>query len=171
MCRILLMDDNLFFRQSLHDLLHIRFPRADIQDAANSKECLEKMRSFGPHIAFIDVEPYGDNGFDLVERIRKSYPSVAVIVLTDFDMDEYRIAALLAGANNVIPKDLWTGKEIIALTETLMATLGIHEFENNLEKLPAKPSWGQPLDRRQRDRKGKNMEREYLKHHPDRRHG
>ena len=128
--RIVLVDDNVFFRQSLHDILHDRFPEIDLYLATNNEECLTLLKDFSPDILFLDLQFHDLDALKLVQRIRRHHPSIVIVILTEYDMNEYRSATLLAGGNYVIPKTLCTGNEILALVRTILANLGFSRSED-----------------------------------------
>ena len=73
------------------------------------------------------------------------------------------------GANHIISKELWTGHEILALMQTILATKDIWDGEYTEDILVDKDTLVRPLERRQKDNKGRAREKEYLAEKPDRR--
>lgn len=169
--RIVLFDDNDFFRQSLHDLLHQHFPDIDIRQATNSEECLSLLVDASPDILFLDLQFHDVDGLNLIKRIRQDYPATVIVILTEYDMNEYRSATLMAGGNYVIPKTLWTGNEILALVRTILTNMGFPRAETESWLVGEQDFLRRPLERRRNilTEKGRVFERNYLKHHPDRR--
>ena len=169
--RIVLIDDNTFFRQSLYDIVHKRYPEIDIRQATNSAECLNLIEDFSPEILFLDIQFHDDNGFKLVQRIRRDHPAIVIVILTEYDMNEYRTATLMAGGNYVIPKTLWTGNEILALVGTILTNKGFPGPETESWQVGEQDFLTRPLERRRNilTEKGRAFERNFLKHHPDRR--
>jgi DNA-binding NarL/FixJ family response regulator len=129
MCDILLVDDNIFSRQSLRTILEKHFPHIMFHEAMSGRECLEIMADIPPDILFIDVHLNGEDGIGLIRQIRMKHPAMIIIVFIDWDFDTYHEAAKLAGVNNIIPKKLWTAREIVALTETILV---MHNFMHPL---------------------------------------
>ena len=52
-----------------------------------------------------DVRMPGMDGLELLGRVRRSHPRVAVVVLTSFDDDEAMLSALSAQAHGFLLKD------------------------------------------------------------------
>ena len=50
------------------------------------------------------------------------HPGVCIILVTDYNIDEYRKDAILRGASHIVSKELWTGNEITALIKTILMT-------------------------------------------------
>ncbi len=105
MKRILIVEDNAFFLQFLKENLHSRFPSIDILEAANGEEALQKIKTLPPDAIFIDLRLPGENGLDLTKKIKAQYPDIIVVILTNYDLPEYREAAYQCGANHFLPKD------------------------------------------------------------------
>ena len=103
--RILIVEDNAFFLQFLKETLHSRFPSVDILEAANGEEALQKIRIFPPDIIFMDLRLPGENGLELTKKIKAQYPNIIVVILTNYDLPEYREAAYQCRANHFLPKD------------------------------------------------------------------
>ncbi len=103
--RILIVEDNAFFLQFLKETLLSRLPSVDILEAANGEEALQKIRIFPPDAIFMDLRLPGENGLELTKKIKAQYPNIIVIVLTNYDLPEYREAAYQYRANHFLPKD------------------------------------------------------------------
>jgi CheY-like chemotaxis protein len=105
MKRILIVEDNAFFLQFLKETLHSRFPSIDILEAANGGEALQKIKTLPPDAIFMDLRLPGENGLELTKKIKAQYPDIVVVILTNYDLPEYREAAYQCGANHFLPKD------------------------------------------------------------------
>jgi DNA-binding NarL/FixJ family response regulator len=105
MKRILIVEDNVFFLQFLKETLHARLPLADILEAGNGKEALQKTEAFSPDAVFMDLRLPGENGLDVTRKIKAQYPDIIVVILTDYDLPEYRQAATQSGADHFLSKD------------------------------------------------------------------
>jgi len=169
--RIVLVDDNVFFRHSLHDMLHNRFPEIDIHQARNSEKFLTILENFSPDILFLDFQFHDTDGLKLVQRIRRDHPAIVIVILTEYDMNEYRSATLMAGGNYIVPKTLWTGNEILALVGTILINKGFPRPDTESWLVGEQDFLRRPLERRRNilSEKGRAFESNFLKHHPDRR--
>ena len=113
-------DSNTIFRKALRDLLHFKFPSLIIEEAENGEVGRQKISQFHPQLLFIDIQ-LPEDGFKLSSQIQKENHSIIVGIFTNYNLEEYRTAALQAGISHVIPKNLWSGQGILARAETLLS--------------------------------------------------
>ena len=103
--KTLIVEDNAPFRLSLRESLEALFPSMIVHEAAEGGEALQKVESFLPELIFMDIHLPGENGLQLTQKIKTNYPALPIIILTSYDVPEYRDAALKYGANSFITKD------------------------------------------------------------------
>jgi DNA-binding NarL/FixJ family response regulator len=97
MTRTLIVDDSDTFRQTLRNLLHPRFPLMTFEEARDGEEVFQKLEAYHPDLIFMDVRLLGQSGLEITKKIRSSYCQATIIVLTSFDLPEYREAASMGG--------------------------------------------------------------------------
>lgn len=117
MARTLIVDDIAVFRETFKLALCNRFPDMVLAEAVDDKEVFEKLNSFRPDLIFMDIRLPGKSGLELTQLIKQKHPEVTVIILTDYDLPEYREAALQGGADDFIPK----GSLKMSAIETLLS--------------------------------------------------
>ena len=105
MKRILLVEDNAYFMQFLKETLHARLPLIDIFEAKNGEEALERIEALSPDTIFTDLRLPGANGLELTQKIKAKYPQTIVVIITNYDLPEYREAAYQFGADHFLSKD------------------------------------------------------------------
>ncbi len=121
MYKILIVEDNDNFRQTLKSLLDTRFPSMTFEEARDGSEALEKVSAFDPDLIFMDIKLPGQSGLELTKRIRHSNAEVKIIILTSYDLPEYREAARVGGANYFVSKCSSKAEEILALVESMLS--------------------------------------------------
>lgn len=126
MFKILILDPNAPFRRSLKKVLVNRFPFVDIQDASDAGEGLARVQGFGPNLIFLDIHLPSENGLDLARRIKSAHPDIIIVILTSYDLPEYQTAAAESGIEHLVPKDEWTGEDMIDLVHTILSDLNIN---------------------------------------------
>jgi DNA-binding NarL/FixJ family response regulator len=131
MFNILIVDPNDPFRRSLKKILVNRFPFIDIQEASDSGDGLAKVRAFNPNLIFLDIHLPTESGLDLARQIKIDHPQIVIVILTSYDLPEYKAAAEKSGIEHIVPKDEWTGEDIITLVHTILTDLNINEKSPN----------------------------------------
>jgi DNA-binding NarL/FixJ family response regulator len=58
-----------------------------------------------PDLIFADINLPDGNGLELSRTLRSKYPRVIILILTSYDLPEYRHAASANGVNYFFPKD------------------------------------------------------------------
>ena len=120
MHKVLIVEDNDNFRLTLRSLLDSRFPSMSFEEATEGSEALEKVSTFDPDLIFMDIKLPGQSGLELTKIIRDSNTEVKIIILTSYDLPEYREAARVGGANHFVSKGSCKAEEILALVETIL---------------------------------------------------
>ena len=96
--------DSVTFRQTFKESLQSRFPKMEIEEAPDGRDLFNKIDSFHPKIVFMDIRLPGENGLELTKRIKKNYPDITVVIVTSYDLPEYRQAARESMADYFVPK-------------------------------------------------------------------
>lgn len=124
MLRILIIDPNIPFRESLGKIIRDRFPSFEIQESAAADEGLRTLKTFAPQLIFIDIYLPDRNGLDLAKEIKTSFPEIIIAIFARYDSPEYQAAVDDSGVEHLIPKDDWTGEDILTLVESILSDTG-----------------------------------------------
>ncbi|HEU0264650.1 MAG TPA: response regulator, partial [Geobacterales bacterium] len=100
--RILLVDDDRFFREMYADLL--RRERYDVDVADSAGEALNLLEKQRYALVISDMIMPDMNGLDLLLRIKRHTPSTDVIIVTGHANVESAIHALKNGARDYLVK-------------------------------------------------------------------
>ncbi len=119
MGKILIVEDNTVFRQMLKEILCARFPMIKIREEPDGHQLLPAIEAFHPNIVFMDIRLPGENGLELAQKIKKNYPDIVVVILTSYDLPEYRQAATQSKADHFVTKDSPT-QDFLALVESIL---------------------------------------------------
>jgi two-component system invasion response regulator UvrY len=103
--RVLLVDDHTVVREGLKRLFDPLADRCTITEAGTGFQALECLRRQTFDLAIVDLSMPGMSGLELTRRIKKEFPTLAVLVLTMHNEDQYAIRALQAGASGYVTKD------------------------------------------------------------------
>src|SRR5579871_4755889 len=101
--RILIVDDDVLFRESLgHNLAHVDF---DIEEVGSGPEALARLQNGSvPDLVLLDWKMPGMNGIEVLRQIRTARILVPVLFLTVLNDQMYEEAALQVGAIDFVEK-------------------------------------------------------------------
>ena len=101
----MIVEDNVTFRQMLKESLCSGFPTMEIEEEPDGRDLFfNKIDSFHPKIVFMDIRLPGENGLELTKKIKRNYPDIIIVVITSYDLPEYRQAARESMADYFVPK-------------------------------------------------------------------
>ena len=121
---LLIVEDNLTFRQSLREMLEVQFPSLGIREASNGDEALRLLQNDEPDLIFMDIKLPGRNGLELTRSIKATNSGIDIIVLTSYDIPEYLDAALQSGASHFFIKGNARRDEIVNVVQSTLAQKG-----------------------------------------------
>lgn len=109
-CKVILVDDEPLLLESLEIILSMN--GMEITGMAHDgSEALSMLMDRQCDIALVDLNMKGMGGIELIEKIKKAYNNVKILVLTTFYDDKYITKAIANGADGYLLKD--SGKEAI----------------------------------------------------------
>ncbi len=123
MLRTLIVEDNANFRNTFKDALGKRFPSMVLDEAVNGEEALEKVKSFHPDVIFMDIRLPDKNGLELTTEIKSAYPQPFIIILTQYDLPEYREAARIGLADAFLTKNALNLAKVDELIKHIPASI------------------------------------------------
>jgi DNA-binding NarL/FixJ family response regulator len=100
----LIVDDDASFRGRAKELLASEPDIDIIGEAADGQEAILRARELKPDLVLMDVRMPGMNGVAATRQLKAEMPELKVIILTIFDVQEYREAAMASGANGYVIK-------------------------------------------------------------------
>ncbi|MEU0487683.1 response regulator transcription factor [Nocardiopsis sp. NPDC006139] len=137
---VLLVDDQPLVRAGFRMILEAAPHLSVVGEASDGREAVEAARRLLPDVVLMDVRMPGMDGVEatrrIVERSRSLDQEVRVLVLTTFDLDEYAVGTLRAGAHGFLLKDS-PPEELVAAVETV-ASGGAVVSPQVLERLLAR---------------------------------
>lgn len=107
--KILIADDNRDFRTRVRDYL-LTIPEMNIVgEVDDGDQVLHTAEKLNPDVVLMDVSMPGMNGIDAARQLTGVIPGSKVIMLSVYNIDEYKTSALENGAcDYVVKKDLAT---------------------------------------------------------------
>lgn len=102
--RVIVADDQAIARQGLRMILESAHDVEVVGEAVDGLDALGQVERRRPDVVLMDVRMPRMDGLEATRRLR-DVEGVDVIVITTFDLDEYVIEALRAGAVGFLVKD------------------------------------------------------------------
>jgi DNA-binding NarL/FixJ family response regulator len=104
--RVLVVDDQPLMRDGLASLLNLEQGITVVGTASNGAEAVKQVVALQPDVILMDVRMPVLDGVAATRQIRRAFPDTLILMLTTFDDDALVSAALQAGANGYLLKDL-----------------------------------------------------------------
>ncbi|MCC3273922.1 response regulator transcription factor [Arthrobacter zhangbolii] len=109
--RVVLVDDQQLVRGGFRMLINSQPDLEVVAEAGNGHEALAALAAVRADVVLMDVRMPGMDGIEATSRILDAgnggerNEDVKVVVLTTFDLDEYALSAIQAGASGFLLKD------------------------------------------------------------------
>lgn len=104
--RVMLADDHTLFRKGLAELLEQRGGISVAAIAGNGTEALQLLARESPDVVILDLNMPPEGGLEVVREMRRQKWAGPVLILTVSDAEEDLGAALQAGAQGYLLKDM-----------------------------------------------------------------
>ena len=104
--RIVLADDHLLFRKGVAAVLALRPGLQVVREAADGLEAIEAARAEAPDVILMDLAMPRCSGLEATRIIKAEMPQVKIVVLTVSDADRDLFAAIKAGADGYLLKNI-----------------------------------------------------------------
>jgi DNA-binding NarL/FixJ family response regulator len=102
--KVLIVDDHTLVRAGIRSLLSLVEDIEVVGEASDGKEALTKVKNFMPDVVLMDLAMPVMGGLEATRRLRKEYPTLKVLALTQYDDSEYVIPIIEAGASGFVTK-------------------------------------------------------------------
>jgi two-component system, NarL family, response regulator YdfI len=103
--RVVTVDDHPLVREGLRLMLATSEDLELIGDASEGAAALRLIEDCQPDVVLLDLRMPGLDGMEVLEQLRKSWPQIAVLILTTYDEDELVIRGLQLGACGYLLKE------------------------------------------------------------------
>jgi len=120
--RVIIAEDHTFVREATRQLLEQEPDIEIVGEATDGAEAVALADRLNPDVAIVDISMPVMSGIEATERIKAVRPGIAVLILTQYDDDQYIFALLAAGAAGYLLKD-------VPSTEIVRAVRSVHAGE------------------------------------------
>jgi len=145
--RLLLVDDHQVVRIGLRTVLHNNQGITVVGEAESKAAAVRTVKRLKPDIVLMDVRLPDGSGVEACRDILASHPTTRVIFLTSFADDEFALAAVLAGAQGYVIKNIDSSQLIqsIRTVSNGQSLLSPALTQRALERLKAGPAQAGPV--------------------------
>jgi DNA-binding NarL/FixJ family response regulator len=124
--RVLIADDQELIRSGFRLILGSKDDLGVVGEAVNGREAVELVAATSPDVVLMDVRMPELDGIEATRAILATGSSARILILTTFDLDEYVVRAVRAGASGFLLKDapaaqLVEAVRVVAAGEALLA--------------------------------------------------
>jgi len=124
MFKTLLVEDNLLYRGVLKGALLQRFAGMETREASDAQAALDILGNFHADLIITDISLKEDSsGLELARNIKLEYPDAVVVILSQYDVPEYRAVASQNGADHFLSKSTSLEK-IFAYVDSVVISKG-----------------------------------------------
>jgi DNA-binding NarL/FixJ family response regulator len=120
--RVLVIDDHAIVRAGICAALEKREDFAIFQ-AATKSEALAQMAKLNPDVIVVDINLPDGSGLEIVSWARSISQTIAIVVLTLNEHDDFLLAAMKAGASSYLNKSAPLLEILAAIDHALAAPL------------------------------------------------
>lgn len=118
---VLVVDDEVLIRQGI--IHYVDWESNGYQiigEAANGKEAIEKIEQQAPHIILTDIVMPSMDGIELIQFVKKHYPTIEIIVLSSYEEFDYVRKTFQLGVADYILKPKLNEQEILKTLDSLV---------------------------------------------------
>jgi DNA-binding NarL/FixJ family response regulator len=115
MIRVLVADDQPLMRAAFEMTLRTEEDIELVGEASDGLDVVEQARRLRPDVILMDVRMPGLDGVEATRILAAEDRTTKILILTTFDIDEYVIEAIRAGASGFLLKDVRPSELIEAI--------------------------------------------------------
>ncbi|GGV00274.1 response regulator [Streptomyces spectabilis] len=115
---VLIADDQPLVRRGLALIFHADPGVSVVGEAGDGREAVDLALRLRPDVVLMDIRMPRLDGVEATAALAAELPDCRVLALSTFDMDEYVVGALRAGAAGFLPKDV-SPEELVAAVHTV----------------------------------------------------
>ncbi|HYS16301.1 MAG TPA: sigma-54 dependent transcriptional regulator [Candidatus Binatia bacterium] len=141
--RILVVDDEPASRKGLQELLTVW--GYDVSSAGDGQEALERAAGRAPDLVIADLVMPGIDGLELLTRLKRDFPTTAVVFLTGQGSIESAVQAIKDGAYDYLTKPVDPTRLQILLDRALERSETVREVQLLRRQLRQRGAFGRLL--------------------------
>ena len=153
--RVLLVEDHVIVREGTREFLQREEDMEVVGEAGDGEEAVNLAAELKPDVVVMDIAMPKLSGVEATKQIKALNPSIAVLILTAYDYDQYIFALLEAGAAGYLLKGVKVRELIDAIRavyagESVLHPVIAHRVVNRLvSPVPKETQAIEPLSERE----------------------
>lgn len=116
---IIIIDDHPIVREGMTRFLNSQDDLEVCGEAGSTEEALAMMLKCAPELAIVDISLKKESGLDLIKALRRAYPQLRLLAMSQHDETIFAERALHAGANGYLMKQEATVNILQAVRQVL----------------------------------------------------
>lgn len=135
MYKLMIVDDDKIIRQSIIQLIDWEKSGFILSgEGFDGEDALEKIRQNQPDLVLTDIFMPIKNGIELFEEVKKEFPNIIFLMLSNYDDFSYVRSALKIGAYDYLLKYELNQEKIHELLNSVRKELDTQYLRNEIEK-------------------------------------
>ena len=131
--RILLVDDDLVFLQTLSRSLQRKGPLVDT--AENGAQAMQLIRQQDYDLVLLDLNLAGESGLEVLQMMKEEQDDVRVVMLTAYASIATAVESVKKGADNYLCKPINTSEVMALFEEEIEQPVMLEETPLSVERL------------------------------------
>lgn len=107
--RVLIVDDHDIVREGLKSLLSLEDDVEIVGTASAAMDCIRMLKECHSDVILMDLKMPGVSGIEATRLIKEAHPFIKVVLLTNYDDEEYIQSAVEYGVDGYVLKDIKRG--------------------------------------------------------------
>lgn len=116
---IMLVDDHPLLRKGLRQLITLSDTMEVVAEAGNGEDAITLGRDLDPDLILLDLNMQGMDGLTTLRRLRDEEVTSRIVMLTVSDADDDVLAAISAGADGYLLKDMEPEEILVQIERAL----------------------------------------------------
>ena len=108
--KILVVDDHAIVREGIKSLLELEDDVEIVNEASSSDECFQLLnQDLDYDVILMDLKMPGIDGISATRLIKEKYPHIKVLILTNYDDENFVLESIKVGASGYVLKNVKKG--------------------------------------------------------------
>lgn len=116
---ILIVDDHEIFRRGLKQILEDSEDLKVVAEASDGREALGILGRQQCNVVLLDISMPNLNGIEVLKWIRENIPSLPVLILSNYPVNQYALRLIKSGASGYLTKEIAPQEVVKAIRDVI----------------------------------------------------